>query len=108
MIKRALLLFSLLAATTAAHASWWPVLGNNYVSLQTGEVANTTVRAQWSGLVDYGFVPWTFVSSNESVAIVEGGLDRLGTTGNVKITAVAPGTAQVFLKGGGVRTGRSS
>jgi hypothetical protein len=100
MIRRTLLLAILLTAT-AAHASWWPSFSNNYVSLETRQFTNVSVRAQWSGLTDYGFVPWKFRSSDDTVAIVEGGLDRLGESGNVKITAVGPGTAQIFLVGGG-------
>ncbi|HEX2059613.1 MAG TPA: hypothetical protein VHK90_02630 [Thermoanaerobaculia bacterium] len=100
MIRRAFLLLFFFAAS-AAHASWWPLLGNNYISLQTGETTSTSVRAQWSGLTDYGFVPWKFTSSDPSVAVVEGGLDRLGEAGTLKITAVGPGTAQVFLTTGG-------
>lgn len=100
MIRRTLLLALSLSATVA-QASWWPVLSDNYVTLQTGETKTLTVRAQWSGLVDYGFVPWRFESDNRSVAIVEGGLEQLGEAGQVKITAVGPGVTSIFLKSGG-------
>ena len=101
MIRRTLMLTFLVVTATAAHASWWPVLSNDYVSLETGQETTVTVRAQWSGLVDYGFVPWHFRSSDERVAIVEGSLERPGTTGTLKITAVGPGTAKIYTNTGG-------
>lgn len=100
MIHRTLL-FAMLLVASSAQASWWPVLSNDYITLETGQQTTVTVRAQWSGLVDYGWSPWHFRSTNETVAFVEGSLEQLGTTGTVTIIAKKPGTAKIYTTSGG-------
>jgi hypothetical protein len=94
MIRRALFLAGLFV-TSSAFASWNPSFNTTYVPLVVGRTTTVTLSARWSGLVDYGFTPWVCGSDNPGVARVEGGLATLKGSGEVKITAIAPGTAYV-------------
>ena len=65
--------------------------------MTVGETRTISLRAVWSGLTFFQFSPWVCVSDDKDVAIVKGGLNRVSAVGEVKITAVHPGTAYVHI-----------
>ena len=96
MIRRALLLASLFVASSA-FALWHPVFESNYVELTAGETTVVILRARWTGFSNPDRPPvWICVSSDESVAHVEGGYGE-GMNGEVRITAIAPGEASLQI-----------
>jgi len=95
MIRRGLLLAILVSALNAS-ATWSPRFETNDVGILEGDTMVITVRARWSGLTDYGFSPWTFRSSDETVAGVTGGLEKAGETGYVTIKAKRLGSADIY------------
>lgn len=96
MIRRALILASLFLSCSA-FATWNPSFSTDKVYMTVGETQTITLRAVWSGLTYYNFSPWACRSGHNSVAIVKGGLDRVDRVGEVKITAVSPGTASIYI-----------
>jgi hypothetical protein len=98
MIRRALILASLFLSCSA-FATWNPSFSSTNERMTVGETRTIFLRAVWSGLTYFQFNPWVCVSDSEDVAVVKGGLNRLGTVGEVTITAVGPGTAYVNLRG---------
>ena len=98
---RRLLLLALLFSAVTVEASWLPEFSQKRVVLHAGESATLTVRKRWTGLVDYGFEGWQFGSDNSRVARVSGGVPKEGGPGEVRIEAVKPGTARIYLVGGG-------
>lgn len=84
-----------LSIATAAEATWIPRASEPYVSVAEGATVTVTVRAQWSGVTDYGFAPWTFFSDNESVAVASGRLDVAGGSAPVIIRGVGAGVATI-------------
>ncbi|HYC59111.1 MAG TPA: hypothetical protein VEK79_06045 [Thermoanaerobaculia bacterium] len=95
MRRYAIAVLASLVVTSAAQANWYPQFNSNWVTMQVGETQTLLVTPKWSGITDYGFSPWTFVSDDPSVAVVTGGVGALGATGEVKVIAVAPGNARV-------------
>jgi hypothetical protein len=95
MLRHALAIAIALSFATAAEATWIPRLSENYVTVHEGATVTVSVRAQWSGLTDYGFAPWTFFSDNESVAVVTGRLDAPGKNAPVEIRGVGVGVANI-------------
>lgn len=97
MMRRTLLLASLLLATSAS-ATWNPSFSSKYEELTVGETRVIRLRAVWSGLEYPDFAGWICVSTKESVAHVEGGLRTPSGKGEVRITAIAPGEAWVRIR----------
>lgn len=96
MLRRGLLLASLFLATSA-FATWNPSFSSRYEELTVGETRTIELRAVWSGLSFFEFYGWRCDSDTEQVAHVEGGLPALGGSGEVRITAIAPGEAGIRL-----------
>jgi hypothetical protein len=97
LIRQALLLVSLFVASSA-YALWHPVFDPNYVELTAGDNTVVTLRATWTGFSTPEPIYWVCVSSDESVAHVEGGYGGGGDmNGQVRITAIAPGEAWVQI-----------
>ena len=104
MIRRACLL-ALLLCTSGAFAGYSPKFNTDQVEVREGESATVQVWAYWTGLTDYGFhPPWTFASSDATVALVSGGVDELGATGDVVITGRHAGAADIYLGTSGAVT----
>lgn len=101
MTRRLLFLLIVLSIAAAAQASWYPRLESDNIVMTVGQQKTVGVQAVWTGLVDYGFSPWRFTSDDPNVAIVEGGKEQLGEPGAIKITAIAPGIAQVRMGSAG-------
>lgn len=96
MLRRGLLLASLFLATSA-FATWNPSFSSRYEELTVGETRTIELRAIWSGISFFEFYGWRCDSDNEQVAYVEGGLPTLRDSGEVRITAIAPGEAGIRL-----------
>lgn len=87
-------LASLLLAAPLS-ASWWPTWNPSDVRLTVGETATVQVKANWSGLVDYGNgIHWTFRSDDDHVATAYVHMET-STQRDVQIVAVGPGTAAI-------------
>jgi hypothetical protein len=96
MIRRVLILAGFFFSCPA-FATWNPSFSSTLERMTVGETRTISLQAVWSGLTYNQFSPWVCVSDDKNVAIVQGGLKRLGTIGEVKITAVRPGTAYVQI-----------
>ncbi len=94
-MKRLTLALLLAAAAFPAAATWFPTITPNEIHLVEGETIAVDVRAQWSGLTDYGFSPWTFISDREGVAVVTGRLGNTRETALLNVRGVAPGEAGI-------------
>jgi hypothetical protein len=98
MTGRLLLLVTMFSMAAAAQASYYPRLDTDNIVMVVGQQETVGVQAIWSGFSNWDmFTPWRFTSDDPNVAIVEGGKEQLGEPGAIKITAVAPGIAQVRL-----------
>lgn len=96
MSRRVLILASLLLSSSA-FATWNPSFSSTSERMTVGETRTIFLRAVWSGLTYFDFTPWVCVSDDDDVAVVQGGLKRLNTIGEVKVTALRPGTAYVQI-----------
>lgn len=102
MTRRLLLLVTALWIAAAAQASYYPRLDTDNIVMVVGQQETVGVQAIWSGFSNWDmFTPWHFTSDDPNVAIVEGGKEQLAEPGAIKITAVAPGIAQVRLGSAG-------
>lgn len=96
MIRRALLL-AIFFVARSAFAGWYPVFDSQYEELIVGETRTIHLRAVWSGFSVPDSPHWFCVSSDESVAHVEGGYGGGDMNGEVRIMAIAPGEAWVQI-----------
>lgn len=98
MMRRSLLLLTLLFTAATASAAWYPSLETGALRLEVGQSRTVEVRAIWTGTWLVPWSPWNFESTNPGVARVTGSmLDS--RPGQMYITALKPGRADAVLQG---------
>ena len=97
MTRRSILTLALLFAATNTSAAWYPSLETGALRLEVGQSRTVEVRAIWTGIWLVPWSPWTFATTNPSVARVTGRmLDS--RPGLMIITARAPGHADAIIE----------